>query len=286
MGGREGSETDGDANSMLCEIGTEAEAQNRDANLFDISIDEKEFALYINTVTEELGRRDDINQEGIIELCYFQEEGVHSIAGQDRDNLSTDILDWSPITREEQVLRLLRNGDLNSKCVGRLNEIVKRTTEIFHLPSERLPATNLVEHRIDLINEIPIYVRQYPIPQALEEFVRLQINILLETGIIEHSTSEYNSPIWVVPKADSLEGKRQWRLVNDYRKLNEKTVTMNFSIPNLTHIIKKLGGANYFIVADLSSGFHQIPLHKEARKFTAFFLLVLDTFNRRDCPSV
>ena len=37
--GREGSETDGDANSMLCEIGTEAEAQNRDANLFDISTD-------------------------------------------------------------------------------------------------------------------------------------------------------------------------------------------------------------------------------------------------------
>ena len=128
----------------------------------------------------------------------------------------------------------------------------------------------LVEDRIDLIDEIPIYVRQYRISQALEEFVRLQINILLEAGFIEHSTSEYNSPIWVVPKADSPEGKRQWRLVNDYRKLNEKTVTMNFPIPNLTHIIEQLGGANYFIVVEMSSGFHQIPLRKEDRKYTAF----------------
>ena len=255
---------------MLCEIGIEAEAQNRDANLFDISTNEKELALYINTVTEELGRGDDINQEGIIELCYFQEEGVNSIAGQDRDNLSTDVLDSSPIAREEQVLRLLRNGDLNSECVDRFNEIVKKTAEIFHLPGERLPATNLLKHRIDLIDEIPIYVRQYPIPQAIKEFVRLQINILLETGIIEHSTSEYDSPIWVVPKADSPEGKQQWRLDNDYRMLNEKTVTMNFPIPNLTHIIEQLGGANYFIVADLSSGFRQILLRKEDRKFTAF----------------
>ena len=93
---------------------------------------------------------------------------------------------------------------------------------------------------------------------------------MLEAGIIEHSTSEYNSPIWVVPKADSPEGKRQWRLVNDHRKLNEKTVTMNFPIPNLMHIIEQLGGANYFIVADLSIGFHQISLRKEDRKYTAF----------------
>ena len=45
---------------------------------------------------------------------------------------------------------------------------------------------------------------------------------------------------------------------------------MNFPIPNLTHIIEQLDGANYFIVVDLSSGFHQIPLRKEDRKFTAF----------------
>ena len=125
VGGRERSETVGDANSMSCEIGTEAEAQSEDATLFDTLTDGKELALYINTVTEELGEVNDTDQEGIIELCYFQEEKKITIAGQDRDSLSTDILDSSPITREEQVLRLLRNGDLNSESVNRLYVIVK-----------------------------------------------------------------------------------------------------------------------------------------------------------------
>ena len=159
-GGHEGSETDGDANSLSCEIGTEAEAHSSDVKLFNISTDEKELVLYINTVTEELGKVGDINQEGIIELCYFQEKRVNIIAGRDRDD-------------KEQVLSLLRNGDLNSECTDRLNVIVERTAEIYHLPGKRQPATNLVEHRIDIIDEIPIYVRQYPIPQALEEFVWL-----------------------------------------------------------------------------------------------------------------
>ena len=41
--------------------------------------------------------------------------------------------------------------------------------------------------------------------------------------IIRPSTSPYNFPIWVVPKkADSL-GNPRWRVVTDFKKLNEFT---------------------------------------------------------------
>lgn len=59
------------------------------------------------------------------------------------------------------------------------------------------------------------------IPHAVgspEDMVRLR-----KQGIIRQSFSQWNSPDWVVPKKTDASGKQIWRLVVDYRKLNERT---------------------------------------------------------------
>ncbi|CAD7078365.1 unnamed protein product [Hermetia illucens] len=56
---------------------------------------------------------------------------------------------------------------------------------------------------------------------------------MLKQGIIQHSTSPYNSLIWVVPKKVDSSGEQKWRLVNDYRPLNEQTVDDKHPIPNV-----------------------------------------------------
>ena len=142
-----------------------------------------------------------------------------------------------------------KNEYSDSNSLERLSKLIDKTSDVFYLPGEPLPATNLVEHRISLIDDIPVNIRQYPIPQALQEFVREPINVLLQAGVIEPSESEYNSPLRMVPKADSPDGRRQYRMVTDYRKLNEKTVTMTYPIPNITHITEQLGRGNCFLVA-------------------------------------
>jgi len=47
---------------------------------------------------------------------------------------------------------------------------------------------------------------------------------MLEKGVIEPSSSPYNSPLWIVPKRDDSLGIKKWRLVIDFRALNEKTI--------------------------------------------------------------
>ena len=61
-----------------------------------------------------------------------------------------------------------------------------------------------------------------------------------------------------------------WRMVIDFRDLNKKTIPDAYPLPNINEILDQLGGAKYFSVFDLASGFHQIPMKPEDAPKTAF----------------
>ena len=67
--------------------------------------------------------------------------------------------------------------------------------------------------------------------------------------------------------------KRKYRVVIDFRLLNEKTIGDAYPLPNITEILDQLGKARYFTVFDLASGFHQIELDPDDRLKTAFSFL-------------
>lgn len=92
----------------------------------------------------------------------------------------------------------------------------------------------------------------------------------MRQGLIRSSTNSWNAPVLVVPKKIDASGKKKWRVVIDYRKLNENLIDDIYPIPNITEIIDHLGRAKYFTSLDLASGFHQIPLKREDQEKTAF----------------
>jgi len=59
-----------------------------------------------------------------------------------------------------------------------------------------------------------------------------------------------------VPKKDDSQGNKKWRLVIDFRALNEKTIRDAYPLPNIVDILDQLSNAKYFSVFDLASGFH------------------------------
>lgn len=93
---------------------------------------------------------------------------------------------------------------------------------------------------------------------------------LLSDGLIEGSSSPYNSPVWIVPKKADTSGYKRWRMVIDYRCLNEKTIGDAYPLPNISDILDQLGSAKYFSVLDLALGFHQIPMAPKDAPKTAF----------------
>jgi hypothetical protein len=90
-----------------------------------------------------------------------------------------------------------------------------------------------------------------------------QVDELLRTKVIEHSTASYYSQ---AIKND------KWRFCIDYRKLSDCTQSASWPIPNIGQMFGRLGThhSNLFGVMDLTAGYHQVPVSLGTRVFLAF----------------
>ncbi|XP_058448226.1 uncharacterized protein LOC131428341 [Malaya genurostris] len=115
-----------------------------------------------------------------------------------------------------------------------------------------------------------IHQKVYPYPAAYADEVKKQINKLLEDGIVRPSRSAWTAPVWVVPKKPDASGEKKFRMVIDYRKVNEKTIPDKYPMPEIGYVLDQLKGQKYFTTLDLASGFHQIKMKEKDIEKTAF----------------
>jgi hypothetical protein len=144
--------------------------------------------------------------------------------------------------REKRILGQLRLDHLNDEENKLLMGTCQDYQDIFYLPGDSLSSTVATQHsiRVQQVTE-PVNTRQYRLPEAQKVEVERQVEKLLKEGIIEESNSLWNSPILVMAKKMDASGKQKFRLVADYRKLNEKTVGDAYPLPDITKISDKLG---------------------------------------------
>lgn len=172
--------------------------------------------------------------------------------------------------RAKEVLSRLRVDHLNEEEKANITSLCSQYSDVFHIEGEPLTFTNKIKHSIKTTDEIPIYTKSYRYPFVHRQEVADQITKMLEQGIIRPSDSAWSSPIWVVPKKVDASGKQKWRIVVDFRKLNEKTINDKYPIPNIADVLDKLGKCQYFTTLDLASGFHQVEMNPDDIPKTAF----------------
>jgi hypothetical protein len=73
-----------------------------------------------------------------------------------------------------------------------------------------------------------------------------------------------------VPKKADASGRKKWRIVVDFRKLNYVTIGDSFPIATISEILDTLGKSKYFSTIDCASGFFQVPVKVEDQAKTAF----------------
>lgn len=216
-----------------------------------------------------------INSTNQTEIATLSENFLESFANK-FDSQSYECFNIEQITSHQPTensdfdFSLIRSNHLNSEEKNALKQLLKKHKNILHRPDDKLTFTNRVKHQIKTTDEVPVHTKSYRYPYVHKQEVQKQIQKMLDDGIITPSQSPWSSPIWIVPKKLDASGKQKWRIVVDYRKVNEKTIDDRYPLPNISDILDKLGRCQYFTTLDLASGFHQIEMHPDSIPKTAF----------------
>lgn len=173
--------------------------------------------------------------------------------------------------RVKELFKLINLKGLQTDEQLSIERICAKYADIFHLKGDKLTTTNLIKQDIHLKKgTIPIYKKPYRLPQSQKAEIDKQIKDLLDNDIIEEAQSNWSSPLLIVPKKPDQTGQKKFRVVVDYRLLNQNIEDNKFPLPNISQIMDSLSGSMLFTKLDLAQGFYQVELNKESRPCTAF----------------
>ena len=152
-----------------------------------------------------------------------------------------------------------------------LDDLVNEYSEVFAASGSDVGRSRGAEVFLKVNSRIPVNERNYRTPLKLREVLKGCIEELLEAGVIERCTkSQYNSPCLLVPKKKEAGKDQEYRLVVDYRKLNNILETIIYPMPRIQDILCKYQGCDTFSVVDIRHAYYTIRLDKSSRELTAF----------------
>ena len=169
----------------------------------------------------------------------------------------------------EEDLPLWDDGSDGKPAIGeqltdaQRSEISSILTTFHDVLQPRPGRTTLAEHHIRTKEDNP--VKPYCLPHAYQEQVHQELQEMLDTGIIEKSTSEWGSPIVLVKKKDGT-----LQMCVNYHRLNAVSHMDAYPMTRIDDLIDKLGPAKFISTIDLTKGYWQVPVAAEDRHKTAF----------------
>lgn len=88
------------------------------------------------------------------------------------------------------------------------------------------------------------------------------IKEMLADGVVRESKGEWATPVVLAPKPGG-----KWRVCCDFRPLNTVTRSESFPIPRPEDVLDRLAKSKWFTTLDLTSGYYQVPIAEEHKKY-------------------
>ena len=130
----------------------------------------------------------------------------------------------------------LQNSDILKdldKKLSHLDQIQRDELKMLILEYEHLfpdipTRTDQIYHDVDIECSKPIKQHPYRMNPMKLQYLREEVQYLLDNDFIEPSQSDWSSPCILVPKPDET-----FRMCTDYRKVNSVTKTDSFPVPRM-----------------------------------------------------
>ena len=103
-----------------------------------------------------------------------------------------------------------------------------------------------------------VNIPPYRSPHFLQEIQHDYVDQLLAANVIRASTSPFSSPLMMIKKANAdinLPLTSHYRVVHNYKRVNETIVSCSYPLSNLYELIDEVSQGKYFTVLDLSQGY-------------------------------
>ncbi|CAF1142183.1 unnamed protein product, partial [Brachionus calyciflorus] len=164
----------------------------------------------------------------LLGLDWFKKTGCGIFLSQ-VDIFKTDVALSSDLFWNTSENTMVPASDLNPSEKIKFNTLSQEGVGLFAKSLKELGKCSVKKHYIRLIDKdvANFYTAPYRISQDERNFLKKEIEIMLEANIIRPSKSPWSSPVVVVGKKD-----KSRRICIDYRKLNKITQTEKWPITN------------------------------------------------------
>ena len=113
-----------------------------------------------------------------------------------------------------------------------------------------------IEVNLKLKDEIPFFVRSYPMWEEQKKVIQKEMDRLEHLRIIRKGLTGYSSPVVLV----KWKNQNLYRVCSDFQILNEKLLKINHAFPLVRDCIEQLGRkcCHYLSTIDLRDAFHTL----------------------------
>ncbi|KAL5007617.1 hypothetical protein ScPMuIL_016423, partial [Solemya velum] len=232
---------------------------------YRIRLSNKEHVYHINMLKRWFDREDpdeksvDIAKDDVISCLHVISALASGESAVDEEPNEIPSLSMSG---KETVDDVTICSDLTREQVGELESLLSEFSDVL---SDVPKQTSLITHSVKTTTDIPIHRKPYPIPYALQDKVKKELQQMKELGIIEDSDSPYSAPMVLVKRPEA-----SLRICIDFRELNRVTVFDPRPMPRMDDVLNRLGKAKYLSKIDLTKGYWQVPLDEDAKQKSSF----------------
>jgi hypothetical protein len=192
---------------------------------------------------------------------YSKTDVVDKQNTQQRLDTRQTMTDDRMITAEQLRGKVIEGNNLSPQ---QQDDLYKALMKYQHLTKRPGKCTNF-EYEFTVEVSIPNSANSRPIPFALRDQVRDQIQITLQDDILEESYSSYINPLTMFVRE-----MKPLRICVDVRGINRQMTTDRTKVLPLLELLLKCHGASYIFSLDLSSAFLKVPLKENSRQWTAY----------------
>ena len=168
---------------------------------------------------------------------------------------------------DEEILRLkvpLDKSVLTAAEKEKLIKLMLENTQAFSIRDE-IGTCPYFEVKLKLRDDKPFFIRPYNIREDQKPIIQKEMDRLEKLGIIRKGLTGYSSPVLLVKRKQ----QNLYRVVTDFRVLNERLVRVNHAFPIVRDCLEAIGASKCEVmsVLDLRDAYHTLPLAEESQKY-------------------